>query len=176
MKKLQQSYLSGDARLTLPLEGRSGRRSFRHMRDHSSWHGHCFSRDDVLHACSDFAGKVFPLATILVVEKDFDSGMLAKRVLERCGHVVIACADGKAAGLWTSENRVDLVVVDINQSDPSSARLAGLLKRMRSRLRALGITNPGTELPEHDQWDALVLKPIDIDVLERNVRNLLESC
>ena len=115
------------------------------------------------------------MATILVVDEELDSRVLIKRLLERCGHAVITCEDAKAAVQWVSDNPVDLVVVDIIRGDPFSARLASLLKGTRGRLKALGITNPGAEPPRQAQWDALVFKPIDIDVVEHNVRNLLDS-
>jgi len=115
--------------------------------------------------CSDLTRRALPLATILVVDEVLDSRVLIKRLLERCGHDVTTCGDAKAAVQWISDNPMDLVVVDINPSDPSSARLARLLKGTNGRLKALGITNPGTEPPQQAQWDALVFKPIDIDVV-----------
>lgn len=115
------------------------------------------------------------MGTILVVDEELDSRVLIKRVLERCGHNVTTCVDAKGAVQWTSNNPVDLVVVDINPGDSSLARLAGLLKRIKGRLKALGITNPGAEPPRQAQWDALVFKPIDIDVVEHNVQQLLHS-
>lgn len=116
-------------------------------------------------------GKV---ATILILDEETDSRMLLKRVLELNGHQVTACSDAGQALAQAASRAFDLAILNITAGWSSLTRLPGLLRAADSKLKVMTIADHGAEkVSEGYPADALLFRPVDLEVIEAKVRELL---
>ncbi len=115
------------------------------------------------------------MGTILIVDEQVDSCMLIKRVLEREGHKVIASADRDDGLRLAAETPLDLVILNTKPHCKNVAKFVSDMRRINPLVRMMSITNYISDVVEEVAWDALMLKPVDIEVLENKVRALLKA-
>jgi PAS domain S-box-containing protein len=117
--------------------------------------------------------------TILLVEDEDVVRDLTRRVLERQGYTVLACADGPAAvALAEAEDRkIDLLLTDVVMPGMRGYEVARLVSQSRPEIRVLFMSGYAEEalvgraaLADHP----LIEKPFAVDVLTRRVRETLE--
>jgi two-component system, cell cycle sensor histidine kinase and response regulator CckA len=118
--------------------------------------------------------------TILLVEDEDVVRDLTRRVLERQGYTVLACADGAAAvALAEAESRpIDLLLTDVVMPGMRGYEVAKHVAASRPKIRILFMSGYAEEtlvgrpaLSEH----ALIEKPFAVDALTRRVREALDA-
>ncbi len=118
--------------------------------------------------------------TILLVEDEDVVRALARRVLERCGYTVIACANGsEAIELAESDSRrIDLLLTDVVMPGLRGPEVAARVAASRPTIEVLYMSGYADEallgaaaLDER----ALIEKPFAVEALVRRVREALES-
>jgi DNA-binding NtrC family response regulator len=114
------------------------------------------------------------LATILVLDEEADSCTLLKRVLQRMGHKVFAFRNSKEASEWVASHVPDLGIINVRQRHNEGFLIFGRLKEVNHEMKVMVITDAFPDkLP--DKWfaDEFLIKPLDIDQVEKKVRRLL---
>ncbi len=101
--------------------------------------------------------------------------MLIKRVLEREGHKVLTSAQRDDGLHLAASIPLDLVILNTKPHCKNVARFVSDMKRINPRLKMMTITNYVSDVLDQGVWDDFMLKPVDIEVLERKVRKLLGS-
>jgi DNA-binding response OmpR family regulator len=99
--------------------------------------------------------------------------MLIKRVLEREGHKVLTSANRDDGLELAAQIPLDLVNLNTKPHCKNVAKFVSDMRRINPRLRMMSITNYISDVVEQIDWDELMLKPVDIEVLEHKVRALL---
>jgi PAS domain S-box-containing protein len=118
--------------------------------------------------------------TILLVEDEDVVRDLTRRVLERHGYTVLACADGPAAVelAKAEERQIDLLLTDVVMPGMRGYEVAKRVAETRPEIRILFMSGYAEEalvgrpaLTDHP----LIEKPFAVDALARRVREALES-
>ena len=118
--------------------------------------------------------------TILLVEDEDVVRSLARRVLERCGYTVLACANGsEAIELDERDSRqIDLLLTDVVMPGLRGPEVAARVAATRPAIEVLYMSGYADEaLLGAAAFDekALIEKPFAVDSLARRVREALES-
>lgn len=116
------------------------------------------------------------MATLLIVEDDIDTNEAVCEYLQEAGHSTISAFDGDEAITLFSENKIDLVVLDIML--PTITGLAVLNSiRKTSQVPVLMLTameDEGTQIASFDgQADDYMTKPFSMVILGKRVAALL---
>jgi CheY-like chemotaxis protein len=97
-----------------------------------------------------------PNLTILVVDDEASVRVIARRVLEGYGCVVLDAPDGQHALAFLEDSRqIDLLITDINMPDMSGIELARQVRSRRPSVKVLYLTGYVERLFE----DGYVLQP-----------------
>ncbi len=99
--------------------------------------------------------------------------MLLKRLLERNGHDVTACANSADLLVRAATSKPDLVI--LTTSFRVSARLAAELKAHNTTVRVMTITDFFREDSHPALLDDFLIKPVDIEAIEKKVNALLDG-
>ena len=118
--------------------------------------------------------------TILLVEDEDVVRALARRVLERCGYTVLACANGsEAIELAERDPRpIDLLLTDVVMPGLRGPEVAARVSATRPEIQVLYMSGyaDGALLGDAaTDESALIEKPFAVDALARRVRDALES-
>lgn len=116
------------------------------------------------------------MATILILDEEADSCMLLKRLLERSADHVIVFVDTDEALQFAASNAVDMAIVNVASRHCHSLAVPAELKSVSSGIKVMVISN--YLLPEPGDAtaaDCFLLKPMDIDAVEKKVRELLKA-
>ena len=118
--------------------------------------------------------------TILLVEDEDVVRALARRVLERCGYTVLACANGsEAIELAERDPRpIDLLLTDVVMPGLRGPEVAARVSATRPEIQVLYMSGyaDGALLGDAaSDESALIEKPFAVDALARRVRDALES-
>ena len=116
------------------------------------------------------------MATILIVEDDIDTNEAVCEYLQEAGHNIIPAFDGDEAITLFSENKIDIVVLDIML--PTITGLAVLNSiRKRSQVPVLMLTameDEQTQVVSFDgQADDYMTKPFSMIILGKRIAALL---
>lgn len=116
------------------------------------------------------------MATLLIVEDDLDTNEAVCEYLQDAGHHTISAFDGDEAITLFSENKIDLVVLDIML--PTITGLAVLNSiRKTSQVPVLMLTameDEGTQIASFDgQADDYMTKPFSMVILGKRITALL---
>lgn len=88
------------------------------------------------------------MATILIIEDDPNSINILTRVLERAGHEIIAATEGLSGVKAISQQKVDLVLLDMGLPDLGGHTVAALIKRIPGEVPIVAVSaniEPATE-------------------------------
>jgi CheY-like chemotaxis protein len=70
------------------------------------------------------------MSTVLVVEDNWIAGEIVRTALESRGHVVRLATTGRQAMEWMSNERSDLILLDLMLPDVDGAQLVHVLRRL----------------------------------------------
>jgi two-component system, cell cycle sensor histidine kinase and response regulator CckA len=118
--------------------------------------------------------------TILLVEDEDVVRELTRRVLERQGYTVLACADGGAAVELAGrhEQAIDLLLTDVVMPGLRGHEVARLVSESRPEIKILYMSGYAEEMlvgRDSIPQNALIEKPFAVDALGRRVREALET-
>jgi DNA-binding response OmpR family regulator len=95
--------------------------------------------------------------------------------LEREGHDVFT-SPNRADGLrLAADLPLDLVILNTKPHCKNVSKFVSDMRKINPNLRMMSITNYVSDVVEQVRWDDLMLKPVDIEVLENKVRALLKT-
>jgi DNA-binding NtrC family response regulator len=116
------------------------------------------------------------VATILILDEEADSCMLLKRLLERNAHEVWAFVNANDALECAATKSLDLALVNLASRHDTGLAVPAALKRANPSLKVMVIANyvpeEGTQVISADGF---LVKPVDIDAVEKQVRELLQN-
>ena len=116
------------------------------------------------------------MAKSIVLHEESDCRELIKRVLLENGHEVVAFDEEDVALAWTRSNPVDLAIVSLGSS-VSKNEVCQQLKQVNTNLKILVLARLAAKdfakKALEQGADDYLLKPVDIEVLERKVKSLI---
>jgi len=122
------------------------------------------------------AGRSF---TVLYVEDDPESRLLIRRVLEAEGYAVIEAKDAADGLASATEQRPDLILIDINLPEVDGLTLARQIKSVPD-LASTPVVALTANVMRGDRerslgagCDGYIQKPIDVDLLPRQISQYL---
>ena len=113
--------------------------------------------------------------TILYVEDNSDNRNLIRRVLEAEGYSVIDAINANQAIEKLEENRIDLILMDLNMPDMDGYTLTTKIKGIQafSKIPIVAVTanvmRGDREKSLEAGCDGYIQKPIDIDTLAQQI-------
>jgi two-component system cell cycle response regulator DivK len=128
------------------------------------------------HRRTDLAGRSF---TVLYVEDDPESRLLIRRVLQADGYAVIEAKDAADGLASATEQRPDLILIDINLPEVDGLTLARQIKSVPD-LASTPVVALTANVMRGDRerslgagCDGYIQKPIDVDLLPRQISQFL---
>ena len=119
------------------------------------------------------------MASILILDEEADSCMMLKRLLEPSTHRLWAFVNPSEALECAAARKPDLVLVSVTSRHGTNLAILAELKSVCPGLKIIFL---GDYVPDERlqalSADAFLIKPVDIDTVERKVRELLRcrSC
>jgi two-component system cell cycle response regulator DivK len=124
------------------------------------------------------AGRSF---TVLYVEDDPESRLLIRRVLQAEGYAVIEAKDAADGLASATEQRPDLILIDINLPEVDGLTLARQIKAVPD-LASTPVVALTANVMRGDRerslgagCDGYIQKPIDVDMFPRQISQYLRS-
>lgn len=116
------------------------------------------------------------MATILILDEETDSCMLLKRLLERNAHLVWASRTPADALECAASRALDMVLVSVTSRRGLDGAIVERLKSIHPGVKVMVIADHvPKEAVQALSVDDFLMKPVDIDAVERKVRELLQS-
>ena len=116
------------------------------------------------------------MASILILDEEADSCMLLKRLLERSIHRLWAFVKPADALECAATRKPDLALVNVTSRHGVDLEVLTELRKVNPGLKVIVL---GNYVPEESLRamlaDAYLIKPVDIDAVERKVRELLPN-
>lgn len=123
-----------------------------------------------------FAQRRNSVATILILDEEADSCMLLKRLLERNAHQVWAFVNANDALECAATNSLDLALVNLASRHDTGLAVPAALKKANPGLKVMVIADyVAEEGSQSMSADGFLVRPVDIDEVERKVRELLQN-
>lgn len=119
--------------------------------------------------------------TVLYVDDYADSRKLVRRVLEGEGYLCIEAENAADALRQLERGEPDLILIDINLPDMNGYALTEKIRGRSSKRRIPILAVTANTRPREYQepsvstFDSYIQKPIDIDVLLRQIRRFLPN-
>jgi PAS domain S-box-containing protein len=113
------------------------------------------------------ASHAMPSARVLVVEDDEDSAEVVREVLVRLGHDVRVVRDGSLALTEAQRFEPDVVLLDLGLPTMDGVEVARRLRAITARARIVAMTGHGPAAASDVEFDAYLVKPVDIAALKR---------
>ena len=113
---------------------------------------------------------------VLVIEDDVDGGASLKALLERAGHRVTVCADGRSGLIQARNVTPDAIILDIGLPDSNGYEIARLLRADTAFADTLFVALTGFGSAEDRRrakeagFDHHLIKPIDFESLKSILR------
>ncbi|OGO70628.1 MAG: two-component system response regulator [Chloroflexi bacterium RBG_19FT_COMBO_62_14] len=127
---------------------------------------------------TNLVGRSF---TVLYVEDDPESRLLIRRVLQAEGYAVIEAKDAADGLASATEQRPDLILIDINLPEVDGLTLARQIKSVPD-LASTPVVALTANVMRGDRerslgagCDGYIQKPIDVDLLPRQISQYLRS-
>jgi DNA-binding NtrC family response regulator len=115
------------------------------------------------------------VANILILDEEDDSRKLLKRLLERNGHHAWAFVEPSEALECVTNTNLDLALMNITSRRGAALAILDELKRANPDLKVMVIADFGPEVTaEAISADSFLIKPVDLDAVEKQVRELLK--
>jgi len=120
-------------------------------------------------------------ARILYIEDNADNRVLVKRILEAEGHTLVEAANAYDGLNRAMTERPDLILMDINLPEVDGYTTTTRLKAMPGleRVKVVALTanvmKGDREKTLAAGCDGYIQKPIDVDLLPRQIARFLES-
>ena len=124
------------------------------------------------------AGRSF---TVLYVEDDPESRLLVRRVLQAEGYAVIEAKDAADGLASANESRPDLILIDINLPEVDGLTLARQIKSVPDLastplvVLTANVMRGDRERSLGAGCDGYIQKPIDVDLLPRQISQYLRN-
>jgi DNA-binding NtrC family response regulator len=116
------------------------------------------------------------VATILVLDDESDSCLLLKRLLERNAHRVWAFENANDALECAATKSLDLALVNLTSRHDTGLAVPAALKSVNPDVKIMVIADYlPQETAEGESADCFLVKPVDIDAVEKKVRELLQN-
>jgi len=119
------------------------------------------------------------VARVLVLDDEEDACLLIKRMLEKTGHEVSLFTRARDALDWAANAKPALAIVEIGSQQASGIPIFNKLKacndNMKLILTAGYLTSRITKKAKDLGADACLVKPIEMDKLEKIVDEVLET-
>jgi two-component system cell cycle response regulator DivK len=119
--------------------------------------------------------------TILYVEDDFNNRTLVRRVLEAEDYKLVDAANASQAMKFLKENKIDLILMDINMPEMDGYALTTQIKAIPEYAKipivamTANVMRGDRERSLEAGCDGYIQKPIDIDLLTQQVERFLRS-
>ncbi len=114
------------------------------------------------------------MATILVLDEESDSCLLLKRLLERNAHEVWAFVNANDALECAATKTLDLALVNLASRHEAGLAVPAALKSVNPDVKVMVIADYLPQVTaEGGPADCFLVKPMDIDAVEKKVRELL---
>jgi DNA-binding NtrC family response regulator len=115
------------------------------------------------------------VANILILDDEDDSLKLLKRLLERNAHSVQAFVRPSEAVQCAAAMQLDLALVNVTSRRNSALAVLNELRTVNPGLKTVVIADyVPEETLEAISADDFLMKPVDIDLVEKKVRELLK--
>jgi DNA-binding NtrC family response regulator len=115
------------------------------------------------------------VANILIIDEEDDSRKLLKRLLERNGHHAWAFVNQAEALACIANTKLDLALMSVTSRRGTALAILDELKRANPDLKVMVIADFGPEVTaEAISADSFLIKPVDLDAVEKQVRELLK--
>ncbi len=118
---------------------------------------------------------------ILYIEDNPDNRMLVRRVLMAEDFDVAECSDGPSGIAWAATHSPSLILMDINLSEIDGYAVTAKLREL-SHLARVPIIALTANVMKGDRektlaagCDGYIQKPIDVDLLPRQLRRFLQE-
>jgi DNA-binding response OmpR family regulator len=118
------------------------------------------------------------MARVLVFHEDSDCRDLIRRILLEDGHGVLTFGDLEKTLGWARSNDVDLVVLSLDSTQADSSawlELRSINKDLKILLLAKFAKKTLAKKALEQGADDYLLQPIDIEVFETKIKNLLQG-
>lgn len=115
------------------------------------------------------------MATILILDEEADSCMLLKRLLDRNANHLFAFVDAGEALECAATNSLDLAIVNVSSRPGPRMDVLAALKSVNPDVKVMVIADYLPQVTaEGGPADCFLVKPMDIDAVEKKVRELLQ--
>jgi DNA-binding NtrC family response regulator len=115
------------------------------------------------------------VVTILILDEEADSCMLLKRLLDRNANHLFAFVDAGEALECAATNSLDLAIVNVSSRHGPRMDVLAALKSVNPDVKVMVIADYlPRETAEGEPADCFLVKPMDIDAVEKKVRELLQ--
>jgi len=119
------------------------------------------------------------MAKILVIEDDPHSANIVRRVLSRHGHEVRHASEGLAGLKMASEDKVDLVLLDLGLPDIGGHTIAALLNRIPGNIPVVAVTGSTDTATQRRAMtygcDGYITKPIDTRAFAGQIEQFIDQ-
>ncbi len=114
---------------------------------------------------------------VLLVEDDDDNRELMAEVLATSGFDVVSAASGREGLRSLAERSVDVIVTDVGMPGMGGLELATAAKRVAPSVPIIVVTGwaEREDISAAREVDAVLLKPVDPDVLAQAVSDVARS-
>ena len=119
------------------------------------------------------------MASILVIDDEFDVRDILRLALEKEGYAVTVAANGTDAMNYLQRNHPDLVLLDVRMPDINGLELLPKIKALCGSpvIVITGIDDYRiADLLYEVGADGYLTKPFDLGVLSRTIAQLLDTC
>ncbi len=120
------------------------------------------------------------MGCILVIDDEAQARRMLRVFLERLGHEVLDAEDGEAGLKSLRDNAVDLIITDIVMPNKEGLETITDIRRLKDDIKIIAISGGGRfgntdylEIAKRFGADYSFAKPLDLDVLEKAVEELL---
>ncbi len=116
--------------------------------------------------------------TILIIDDDNSIRKVLEEYLQQVGFSIITAADGLEGLDRIKQNNYDLVILDIHLPYVSGIGLIKIAREMTPGIPVICITGYGyypEQVAEEEKADIVLAKPVPLEELARNIRNLLSN-
>lgn len=121
------------------------------------------------------------MASLLIIDDDFEVREMLRQMFERCGHEVVAAHNGGAAIMILNEKPVDLIITDIIMPEKEGVETITEIKRDFPNIKIIAISGGGLlgpdvylEIAKTVGAERTFTKPVERNKLLKAIEDLLD--